>query len=172
MNSRQTVATILAIIFPLAVFVSCEEKGEAMQSPPIAPTESPASARDGITFVSGFYAEETSPMHTLRWVHQEAALRAQAPTEGKYKLILKPFTVFSPAETVVEITVNGQLSGSVSTKTFDLDNIPATSLTVTLHAGGNDIALKSNRSEVSLGEKDSRTVSFGLILPVKVERLP
>ena len=85
---------------------------------------------------------------------------------------LKSFTVFSPAETVIEISVNGQAAGSVATKPFDLDKIPATSLNVSLRAGSNDIVLKSNRPEVSLGEKDPRTVSFGLILPVKVERLP
>lgn len=172
MNSRLTIAAVLAITFPLAAFLSCEKKSEVTQSPPPAPTESPASSRGGITFVSGFYGDEVSPTHTLRWVHQEAALRVQAPNEGKYQLTLKPFTIFSPAETVIEITVNGQSAGSVSTKTFDLDNIPATSLNVTLHAGSNDIVLKSNRPEIRLGEKDPRTVSFGLILPVKVERLP
>lgn len=122
-------------------------------------------------FNAGFHkSEKIEASTTLRWAHQTAALQVQVPVDGRYRLIIQAVTVFSPLENVIEVSCQGQKVGNVSTHTFDFTHPAAQRLELSLRAGRNDITLKSNQPEVRLGVSDERTASFGLLLPIKVEK--
>jgi hypothetical protein len=163
--------SVISVAIAIAALVSCDRPTEIAQ-PTAGPVDPGASSEEGVTFGDGFYKAEVTPKHTHRWVQQQATLRIQAPDAGNYRLTFKPFTAFTPAETVIEVGVNGKTAGTIATNTFDLDNIPPVNLEVEFIAGENNVTLKSNRPDVRLGNNDPRTVAFGLILPIKVERLP
>ena len=143
-------------------------------SPPTAAEPTPQATPDkqGIVFGDGFHKEEASPTATLRWVQQNAALRVIAPTEGHYRLTFRPFTVFSTVENTIEVSANGQPTGSFSTRVFDLSNPTPATVEVPLRAGDNDLRLHSKGPENRMSDTDDRMVAYGLVVPIVVERAP
>lgn len=161
-------ARTAAVLATVLCFASCERSSAPVLNPPPR-----AEPDNGVAFVDGFHKEETlAPTAKLRWAYQDAVLRLNAPRNGQYRVTFLPFTVFSMEKTTVALKVNGQPAGQFSTKAFAVDDVKPTSVKVTLRAGGNEVALHSDRPLARLGEDDERVASFGLLLPVTVEPVP
>ena len=137
---------------------------------PADPSETPD--KQGVTFGEGFQKEEVGAEVTLRWVRQNSAMRIDAPSEGRYKLTFRPFTVFSTVANTVEVSVNGQAAGSFTMNSFNLSNLTPITLETSLHAGSNDVRLHSKGAENRMSDSDDRVVAYGLAVPVTVERIP
>ena len=158
---------------PPAAQATPADSDDASAGPTIAvATPTPPARTQEVVFGDGFHKEEASPAATLRWVQQNAALRVVVPTEGRYRLTFRPFTVFSTVENTIDANVNGLPAGSFSTRLFDPANPVPTTLEVPLRAGDNDVHLHSREPEKRLGESDDRMAAFGLVVPVGVERVP
>ena len=148
-------AVFIGVIFALTL-AGCDRPVESA-SPEAAPK---------FAFGEGFYKEEATPSSAMRWVRQKSSLRILAPAGGKYRLTFRVVTAFSPKENLVEVTVNGQKAGNISSYAFDLANPQTTEIEVDLKEGNNDVSLQSNFAEVMLAKDDERTVSFGLVEPI------
>lgn len=111
-------------------------------------------------------------MAVLRWVHQDSVMRVEAPADGRYRITLRPFTVFSMTENTIKVELGDQPAGSFSTHAFDTDEAVPTTVELTLRAGPNDLHLHSTQPETRLGENDERLAAWGLLPPVTVERAP
>ncbi len=168
MTRRTPHAPLVAVLATLFCLTACERPSDpALYSPPRAEPD------QGVSFVSGFHEQEVlSPSTRLRWARQDAVLRVDVPGAGRYRVTFRPFTAFSMEKDTIEIRVNGQPAGEFSTSAFDLAEAVPTPVEITLHAGGNDLALHSSQPMVRLGENDERVAAFGLLLPVSVEPMP
>ncbi len=162
---------MLAIVISGAA--ACDRK-PAPSAPETVSSQDPAGKPDkqGVTFGDGFHKEEASAAATLRWVRRDASLRVNAPAEGRYQLTFRPFTVFSTVENTVGVSVNGQPTGSFSTRAYDVPNSAPVAVTASLHAGDNTVELRSQGAEHRMSDSDDRQVAYGLMMPVKVERAP
>ncbi len=141
----------------------------------IASTGAPLVGSDAPTefvFGEGFQREETSEGAAFRWARQKATLRVNVAGAGRYRLILHPITMFSTAETVIAVGVNGRFAGALSTRACDFKQPAAESVEVTMTAGENVVTLESNRDEHAFGPTDLRLAAFGLVLPVELEGVP
>lgn len=139
---------------------------------PAAPPAETAQPNQQAVFGEGFYKEEVTGKGLIRWVRQKASLTLNAPSDGKFEVTFRTVTVFSPTENTIEVSVNGQSAGTVSTHTFDFASPQATKLSIPLHQGGNAITLRSDSTEKKLSPDDDRTPAFGLVLPLTVEKAP
>ena len=162
---------MLAIVIPGAA--ACDRK-PAPSAPETVSPQDPAGKPDkeGVTFGAGFHKEEAGATATFRWVRRDASLHINAPTEGRYQLTFRPFTVFSTVENTVAVSVSGQLAGSFSTRAYDVPNSAPVAVTVPLHAGDNPVELSSQGAEHRMSDSDDRQVAYGLMMPLKVERAP
>ncbi|MEO5721174.1 MAG: hypothetical protein ABIR71_06870 [Chthoniobacterales bacterium] len=150
-------------------FVSCERKGETTIATATAEKD---SSNEAVVYGEGFHKDEVTPQGVLRWVRQEAVLTINAPAAGKYRLDFRPITVFSPTAVAIEVSVNGQPSGTITAEGSDFAQAPTRNIEAALQAGSNKVSLKANRPEVKMSEADSRMASFGLMLPVQATPLP
>ena len=166
-------ALLLAALLGLSACHQSPPPPDARATPPAA-EDNPAGTPDkqGVVFGDGFHKEEADPKGVLRWVRRDAALRINAPAEGRYRLTFRPFTVFSTVENTIEVSVNGQPAGTFSTRAFDLSNPTPTTLEAPLHAGDNTVGLHSRGAENPMSKTDDRLVAYGLLVPVMVERAP
>lgn len=154
----------------MTTLVSCEQRTEVGTPNADAAGEGRGS-QENASFTRGFYKEEVTPAATIRWVHQEGAFALTVPTAGKYRLGFKTITVFAPGTIAIQVGVNGEPAGSITTEGFDMAKAATSNLEVTLRAGANEISLKADRPEVRLSSTDVRTAAFGLILPVAADLL-
>lgn len=157
-------ALLASVLFCAA---ACERKTPpALASPP----PQVVANTPGITFRKGFYQQEDlTPTVALRWAHQDTIVHVDVPTDGRYQLTFRAFTVFSMLENTIEITIGDQPAGKFATHAFDLAEAVPTPVQLTLHAGGNDLHLHSTRPEARLGENDERLAAYGILLPVTLE---
>ncbi len=129
---------------------------------------SSAQQAEQIVFAEGFHQEERQTGATFRWVRRKATLEIRAERSAIHRLRLRTITPFLPGELQIAITADGRFIGAATARGTDFTHPVITTLDVFLRAGSNLITLEGTHDEVVFGPSDSRSVGFGLVLPVEV----